>query len=298
MEFTQHKDNAARRRFSDFPIAKRAKLLAGSILAALMPNARQRVVESSLSDESSRLDRLIRNGLYATAFRRKDHRKLRGYFSQYWGSEAAAFHEGWDDRFERMFLQHDVQIVDDLENLMSDSALQIQFQHVYEIGCGGGQVLSYMRDRFSSLESFTGIDLGTEQIEKNREKNHSDSVEFAAADATEWIPANARKNCILLTNGGVFEYFLQEELEALFAFAAGRLSPVAICIIETIGTDHDLEKETDSLIYGRELAFSHNYPHLLTQAGFSIISQSERDGYEIDGGGRWIRILATKKPEV
>jgi cyclopropane fatty-acyl-phospholipid synthase-like methyltransferase len=43
----------------------------------------------------------------------------------------------------------------------------------------------------------------------------------------------------MITNGGVFEYFLQEELEELFSFAAQNLSPVAICIIETIGTDHD-----------------------------------------------------------
>lgn len=295
MEFTQHKDNAARRKFSDFPANKQAKLLAGSLLAAVLPKTRASVENSSLSDSSSRLERLVRNGLYATAFRRKDHRKLRNYFSQYWGSEAAAFHEGWDDRFDRMFLQHDVQIVDELEKLMGKRDSNSQFQHLYEIGCGGGQVLSYMRDRFPGLETLTGIDLGAEQIEKNQEANTLDSVEFDAADATEWIPANAERNCILMTNGGVFEYFLQEELEDLFSFAAENLAPAAICIIETIGTDHDLEKETNSLIYGRELAFSHNYPHLLSQAGFSIVSQSERDGFEIDGGGRWIRVLAVRE---
>jgi predicted TPR repeat methyltransferase len=194
-----------------------------------------------------------------------------------------------------MFLQHDVDVVNELESLIETQAPHTNFQHIYEIGCGGGQVLAYMRDRFPDIISLTGIDLGAEQIQKNSASNKTNSVEFAAADATSWIPKNAERNCVLMANGGVFEYFLQAELEGLFSFAAQNLSPVAICIIETIGTDHDLETETDSLIYGREMAFSHNYPHLLRKAGFSIINIKERDGHEIDGGGRWIRVLAVSE---
>ncbi len=40
------------------------------------------------------------------------------------------------------------------------------------------------------------------------------------------------------------------------------------------------------------MVFSHNYPHLLKSAGFDIVSCSERPGDPIDGGGRWIRVLA------
>jgi len=115
---------------------------------------------------------------------------------------------------------------------------------------------------------------------------------FEAADATQWIPEHASSNSVFVTNGGVFEYFLQEELETLFKFFADQRKPAAVALVETIGTDHNLEREKDSLIYGREMSFSHNYPHLLEQAGFTIKHQSERVGFEVDGGGRWIRVLA------
>ena len=62
-------------------------------------------------------------------------------------------------------------------------------------------------------------------------------------------------------------------------------------IIETIGSDHDLAKEHDSLVYGRELAFSHNYPHLMEKAGLNVVYHSERDGSITHGGGRWLRVL-------
>ena len=194
-----------------------------------------------------------------------------------------------------MFLEHDVCVIEELERLMTDLKADSPFHHLYEIGCGGGQVLTYMHDRFPEFATLTGIDLGEKQIENNREAYGPGRMTFEAADANQWIPENAKPNSVILTNGGVFEYFLQSELEALFTFAAENLAPVAICLVETIATDHDLEKESDSLVYGREMAFSHNYPHLLQKCGFTIESCTERAGDIIDGGGRWIRVLAGKK---
>ncbi len=269
--------------------------MAGSLLGSIFPGRRSKVEKEPFADDGKILNRLIRNGLYAKAFREKDHQQLRNFLSHYWGREAAAFHEGWDDRFERLFLGHDVSVIDELDSLLTERGADRPLNHLYEIGCGGGQVLAYMRDRFPQFTTITGIDLGEEQILKNRDANQSEKTSFEAADANEWIPEHAKPNCLILTNGGVLEYFLQAELEALFTFAAGNLSPVAICLIETIATDHDLETETNSLIYGREMAFSHNYPHLLKAAGFSLISQTERAGDAIDGGGRWIRVLAVKE---
>lgn len=194
-----------------------------------------------------------------------------------------------------MFLDHDVFVVDELEKFITSDSSDQKFQHLYEIGCGDGQVIQYMYERFPDFASFTGIDLGTDRIRKNVEENQIESITFENADANEWIPENGKPNSVILTNGGVLEYFLQSELEALFTFAAENLPPVAVCVIESVGTDHDLTTELDSLVYGRELAFSHNYPHLLKAAGFSVVSCSERTGESIDGGGRWIRIFAVKE---
>lgn len=86
---------------------------------------------------------------------------------------------------------------------------------------------------------------------------------------------------------------MQKELEDIFQHIAQNLAPAIIGVIETLGVDHDLKNEKKSLLYGRELAFSHNYPHLLEKAGFSIVYHSERTGTPQHGGGRWIRVLAT-----
>ncbi|MEM8487005.1 MAG: hypothetical protein AAF564_15745 [Bacteroidota bacterium] len=90
----------------------------------------------------------------------------------------------------------------------------------------------------------------------------------------------------------MFEYFLQQELEVWFAHIANELSPVYVGLIETLGFDHDLDKAQNSLIYGREMAFSRNYPCLLKDAGFEIVHQSEQFGAKEHGRGRWIRVLA------
>ncbi len=192
-----------------------------------------------------------------------------------------------------MFLSHDVCIIDELENYMETEGATA-FTRLYEIGCGGGQVIEYLHNRFPEFDRLTGIDLGKEQVEQNQATFSQNRIEFVNTDACEWIPENAIPGCVILTNGGVFEYFLQSELEDLFSQAARSLSPVAICLIETIATDHDLNTELDSLVYGREMAFSHNYPYLLKSAGFEIVHCSERAGESIDGGGRWLRILGVK----
>jgi len=289
MPHNPQKENSARRDWNDFPLSKRSKFFAGKLLGALFPKLRSKIEEAPFENDSSLRNRLIRNGLYADAFRMHDHRRLRNYLSHYWKEEASSFHENWNDRFERLFLERDICIIEDL------AKHQPTFVNLYEIGCGGGQVMQHLHDQFPQFENLTGIDLGEEQILKNQAAYPQERIAFVAADACKWIPENAQSDCVILTNGGVFEYFLQSELEMLFSHAAKKLAPSAICIVETIATDHDLDRELDSLVYGREMAFSHNYPHLLKSAGFKIVSCSERAGDSIDGGGRWIRILAVNQ---
>jgi SAM-dependent methyltransferase len=283
------KENAVKRSLADFPKAKIAKLLSGNFLLPFFEERAAHVEAAPFGKPWNSLDRLLRSGLYSEAFRRKDHKRLRAFLSNYWGNEAKNFHEFTQDRFERMFLNHDVAVIEALEEQMKSSS----YEQLYEIGCGGGQVIEYLCIRLTSLRQFTGIDLGEDQIVQNRKHYDHAKLAFETADATEWLPKHALANSIFLTNGGVLEYFLQDDLEVLFSHIGSHRKPAAVVVIETIGSDHDLETEQDSLIYGREMSFSHNYPHLLRQAGFEIVHQSDRPGYEIDGGGRWLRVLAT-----
>ena len=284
MEPSYTKENAVQRKLSDFSKSKQIKLWAGRALLPFFKARSQDVESDPFGKPWGIIDRFIRNGLYAEAFQKKDHRRLRKFLSNYWGHEAKNFHEFCEDRFQRMFLNHDVEVIDALEEHLQSQELN----QLYEIGCGGGQVIEYLCNRMTSINHFTGIDLGEAQIEENRKNYHNPKLSFQTADAVEWIPKNAEARSIFLTNGGVFEYFLQEELESLFRHIASQRAPAAIVVVETIGSDHDLETEKDSLIYGREMSFSHNYPHLFREAGFTIAHQSERQGYPEDGGGRWI----------
>ena len=257
------KTNAVIRSLSNIPAKKRKKLLLGSLIVKLFPGRARRLAENNIKISLGSFDRLMRNGLFARAYWEGDHAMQRTLFSHYWAHEADEEAQVWQDRFEHEFLGHNVKIVDVLEDLMKGHS----FNRLYEIGCGHGQVLEYLAGRLSSIEEFVGIDISEEQIQKNKAQIEHPKITFHAADAVEWVKEHARPNSIFLTNGGVFEYFLQSELESIFRHVADNLAPAVIGVVETLGTDHNLETEMDTLIYGREMAFSHNYPHLLRSAG-------------------------------
>jgi SAM-dependent methyltransferase len=290
----EYNENGVRRRFSDFTISKRIKLALGIFAISAMPTLAARPARNVFGEGSDRLGSLVRNGLLGQAFLRRDHSRLRRLLSAYWGEYASKFHDDWDDRFKRIFLGRDLEVLTLLDAWIAEKAdVGAPVEHLYEIGCGGGRLLAFLAERYPALSELNGVDLGSSRIEMNNTIYADPRLQFHAADAVKWIPEHAKPGSIFLTNGGVFEYFLEEELRHLFRWVASLKEPCAILLIETIGTDHDLATERQSLVYGREMAFSHNYPHLLGEAGFTIRHCSEAVGYEEDGGGRWIRIFAT-----
>ena len=195
------KKNAVKRSLADFPNGRIAKLLAGNFLLPFFEERVGHVEAAPFSKPWNSLDKLLRSGLYSEAFRRKDHKRLRAFLSNYWGHEAKNFHDHAHDRFERMFLNHDVEVIGALEEEMKTSA----FEQLYEIGCGGGQVLEYLSKRLTNLQHLTGIDLGEDQINQNRDHYNHPELVLEAADASEWLPKHALTNSIFLTNGGVLE---------------------------------------------------------------------------------------------
>ncbi len=262
--------------------------MVGSLFVKLFPGRARKLETNSVKRYWGAFDRLLRNGLTAQAFYDDDRNRLRSLFAHYWAQEASNVEHVWQDRFEREFLKHNVVLIDALEEVIAGRSME----RLYEIGCGHGHVLEYLAERIEGIDEFGGIDISEEQILINKLNYDNPQLFFAAADAVKWIPEYAKSGSIFLTNGGVFEYFLQEELELVFRHIAQNLRPAIVGIIETIGADHDLESEKETLIYGREMAFSHNYPHLLEQAGFKVVHHSEQAGSQTHGGGRWIRVLA------
>ena len=291
MSTSYKKETTIKTSISHFPPAKQARFHVGLNLLKFLPSKAAQVEADPFRDDLSPLEKLIRNGLYARAFLNRDFATLREYLTHYWTNEAAEFHNAWQNRFERMFIPHDSIALASLTDFLA-ARPELQFSQVVEIGCGGGQLLNHLSERFPKVEKLVGIDLGEEQIEENKKTYaHNQRIQFITANAVEWIPQNTGPNTLFVTNGGVFEYFLKSELMSLFQHISTHCQSSSIMIIETIGSDHDLVNDLQTEVYGRELSFSHNYPNILKDHGFQIIHQSERKGFDIDGGGRWIRVV-------
>ena len=284
-ERIKRRNNAVIRRPSSAPFRKRLAFNVGEVLAGLL-SERSKAVEFGRRVGSMQLiDRIVRNGLRSRAIRQGDHVRLRNMHRAFWQTEAQDFGESHAFRFREQFLDGDVETFDHVGHLFESATIN----NVYEIGCGNGQVLNYLADHFPKAKQLVGIDIDESLIQHNQEHFKEERIQFVRADALNWLSDHAQHNSLFVTNGGVLEYFLQDELEQFFSMVS-QIQPTAIALIETIGTDHDLSRELATWVYGRELSFSHNYPWLLRENGFEIRHQSER----IDrGGNRWLRIVAT-----
>jgi hypothetical protein len=72
-----------------------------------------------------------------------------------------------------------------------------------------------------------------------------------------------------------------------------------VVLTETLATDHELETETDTFPYGSELAFSHNYPAILRECGFTIEWTNDRftKPGEENHPTRWLQLIASNKTQ-
>lgn len=146
------------------------------------------------------------------------------------------------------------------------------------------------------MASLHGVDLNEREIQKCRERHRDSSrLFFHAGDLLAWLRAHPAPRTLLVTNGGVFEYLLEHELGGLFSGIRDLCAPCLVAITESVGDDHDFEKESSSIPYGHELAFSHNYPAMLRDAGFSITWQRDRltQPGEENHPVRWVQLVAT-----
>jgi len=275
-------------RLSDAPLKKRLAFIAGGLLANIFPSRAAEVEAGKRVNSKTLLDRFIRNGIRAKALRAGDHRKLRDMLRQYWSVDGTAFADCYGHRFEKEFLAHDAGLFDEVENIASSLPLH----RVYEIGCGNGRVLEFIAQRLPQVERLVGIDIDASQIERNATQFEGTNLSFVAGGALEWLRENAEPQSLVVSNGGVLEYFLEEEVATLFE-AARKPGNTAIALIETLATNHDLDQNPATCPYGPELSFSHNYPRLLREAGFEIEHHSERIS---NSGMRWIRLLGVARP--
>ena len=75
----------------------------------------------------------------------------------------------------------------------------------------------------------------------------------------------SRKLTVLPTSDEVDSSASERVLTGVSKVSQKESAP-SLVVVETVANDHDLDTERDSLVYGREMSFSHNYPHLIERA--------------------------------
>ena len=256
---------------------------AGNILLQLFPHRAQAIAQENFTlvnhaDGTRRgvIDRLMREAIAHHALSQPDQSQLSQLHQDYWrGEQGTLYHEQHRDKFEFVW-GHFSFVLDDLKNLLAQNP---QFKTLCEIGTGSGQLLDHLAHELPELDAFIGIDLSPDTIEANRRKYTHPKLTFLADDAKAWIEQNAGPNWVYVTFRGVLEYFTEADLSALLTHIVQQRQPAIFICVEPVDRDHDLETALESRLYGEEFSFSHNYPHLFRQSGFTVLHTSHQTLY-------------------
>lgn len=245
----------------------RLKLWLGSGLETLMPELSRDIATGANPSRFVWLKSCI---LYARTIRAQqkgDAGTLQKVLFDNWRIDRAdSFYDKFTDRFDRWFLGPHHEIVDQLQAL----SRKTRFESLIEIGCGDGRVLEHCVAALPDIRRAVGIDINPAIIARNRETFRDNSLlSFTAADASTWLAEHMQDGTIVLTYGGVMEYFSAAALSSMFRSIA-KYDRVAVALVEPVDPTHDLQTDPDSHTFGEENSFSHNHRVLLGGAGFEI----------------------------
>lgn len=249
----------------------------GKMMVLLQPKKARQLFENGSAINWT--ERLIRRAMLKEIEKKKDFDTLAIFHYNYWSNQGDRFFSAIENRFEKIFIPDCAFIFDRLKEKMHIEAES--YNELVEIGTGNGKVLNYLSSGFPKIEKLIGIDLSQNQIEINKKQYQQNAkLEFVASDGYEWVKKNGHGNTIFVTNGGVLEYFTEERLQA-FLKEINDLGKIFFVAIEPNDIEHNFETNPKSQTYGSERSFSHNYPKLFKDAGFSIwhFSQKPWPGY-------------------
>jgi|SRR2546426_6029047 len=164
-----------------------------------------------------------------------------------------------------------------------------QCHTICEIGTGNGMFPLYLSERFPKIRRFVEVDLNRDQIRENQETCKGQKLEFDHAEITEWIRKQPDDGTIFVGNE-TFEWVTPCEFEELLQCVLDKVKPAAIAIFAcvdsgTLGKGVSRPRGT--------LAFSHDYPHMLTRCRYHIRGQEIQRGSPYDQ----VCVLAIPSPE-
>lgn len=266
----------------------------GLVLACCLP-ARRRTVEKYATIPAhykqgfGGVDRLIRQGLFFQKYLMKDPRardqKLADLHAKFWSNQSSEeYYASTQTRFAKVFVPHFSHYLHQLDPLLQKAGVET----ICEIGVGDAQLLEMLSQRWPGKRCI-GLDLSTDQIEKNKLKYEKSALEFHAGDASAWIGAHLGSRVLFVTGLGVLEYFTRDALGHLLArISAG--SANVLFITEPVDDAAKMGTGFDSYPAGREHSFSHDYPALLEQAGWQLCLSEENP---VSGYRYWVLIATS-----
>lgn len=267
----------------------RLRLWAGLLLEIFAPWITRELDDGLNSGRFVQIKRCI---LYARSMRaraRGDATALQKSLFQFWRADTSdAYFDKYLDRYETWFLGPHHAIVDQLA-LLSRSGT---YNRLVEVGCGAGQVLEHCAAAMPEISNFIGVDINPTIIARDTVNfAQNPRLKFLATDASVWLQDNTLPGTILLTYGGVMEYFSAETLTTMFTTLAQH-GPAAVALVEPIDPSHDMANDAASHAFGQENSFSHNHEKLLHAVGYTVIF---RKTLRL-GGASWMMLLATAAP--
>jgi hypothetical protein len=168
-------------------------------------------------------------------------------------------------RFQDEYLRSRRRMLDQIAWLLDHFPF---FKTLCEVGTGNGLMIDYLAGCLTQIERFQGIDLGAEQIARNRAIYGESRVQYLHAEPSEFVLQHGRPGTLFVACG-TFECFTQAELEEFLELTHKTLDSVAFAICDAVDVDYDAEVEFDSRPRGN-LFYSHNYRHLLEKHGYEI----------------------------
>ena len=265
------------------------KELVGQAVALLATKRTKELFNSPTSQPTGVQDRLIMAYLKRRAIRQNQADFFERLHIDFWqGEGGAVFSKNCDHRFEDLFLSKQKLDFDQLRQVWN----QKQPKHIVEFGCNSGLLLQHMTTELDGVHSSTGIEINAEQVRQNQESSEFDSrINFLNADGGKWLLENGKANSLFVSNGGVLEYFRRERLDEMLTHISNNLGPAILFAVEPVADDHDWNKTTESIPFGEELSFSHNYTDLFESNGFQIVHQR---AVEFDSWKMMATIAVTK----
>lgn len=244
----------------------------GNLLVSIYPKKAKELSDEGITlvmtKEFTLKEQLMRKAILKKVQKQKEFNSLSDIHRKYWSNQGKDFYSVTKNNLETIHLPRHKSTFEALQKQLAIAPSQ--FKTIVEIGTGNGIVLNYLSTQFPDLDNFIGIDLSQDQISINQSNFKDNSkLKFVASDVMEWVEEYGEEYMVFLTFRGVMEYFNQKQLNHFFE-KLNSLGKIIFFAIEPNGLEHDFNQNPDSMIYGVETSFSHNYPKLFEDAGFKI----------------------------